>query len=171
MAARQRFGKYRGLKSLRTSPWDTKESLPLDYARVFAFENFRRCVACVDGGGSGICGSFGGKMLRGGPFPTGANPVSHQPTAAACRAHKRACEAASKAGAAGDAASVPCCTYVQLRVAAVPADVAARLMQRVAASRSEAEAAPPLTVFGLLQHECKLSVQVRHPGMPASVCV
>ncbi|EFN51500.1 hypothetical protein CHLNCDRAFT_37364 [Chlorella variabilis] len=112
--ARQRFDKYRGLKSFRTSPWDPRESLPQDYAHVFAFENFRR-------------------------------------------AHKRATEASLKAGAAGDAHGVPVGSYVQLRVAAVPADAAARVLQRVTASRQQAVA--PLVVFGLLHHECKLSVQ------------
>ncbi|KAI3916131.1 hypothetical protein MKW98_004572 [Papaver atlanticum] len=45
--AYKRFAKYRGLKSIRTSAWDPKESLPPDYARLFEFENFARTQKAV----------------------------------------------------------------------------------------------------------------------------
>lgn len=38
--ARYRFIKYRGLQSFRSSPWDPKENLPVEYASLVEVENY-----------------------------------------------------------------------------------------------------------------------------------
>ncbi|THH28749.1 hypothetical protein EUX98_g5448 [Antrodiella citrinella] len=45
--ARNRFQRYRGLRSFRTSPWDPFENLPRDYARIFQFEDYKRTERAV----------------------------------------------------------------------------------------------------------------------------
>ena len=45
--ARQRFMRYRGLASFRSSRWDPYESLPADYARIFQFHNIKATQKAV----------------------------------------------------------------------------------------------------------------------------
>ncbi|GAA96348.1 uncharacterized protein L969DRAFT_88796 [Mixia osmundae IAM 14324] len=94
--ARERFARYRGLKSFRTSPWDPYENLPRDYARCFMFQDYKQ--------------------------------MSRKITA-------RAMQDGVEPG-----------TRVTLHIASVPSYAA------------EQAAAKPFLVFGLLQHEHKMSV-------------
>ncbi|KAL1139180.1 hypothetical protein AAG570_009239 [Ranatra chinensis] len=64
LAARQRFMRYRGLSSFRTSPWDPKENLPLDYARIFQFQNFDRTRKYVLKSIEETSGALAGSYIR-----------------------------------------------------------------------------------------------------------
>jgi pre-rRNA-processing protein TSR1 len=127
--ARQRFGKYRGLKSFRTSKWDAKESLPLEYARVYAFENPKRTE----------------KRAKAAALRAGLKTVK-------MNLNSMDMDVDTNNSIIGGVADVG--DYVCLHIAAVPEDVATELVARVNTNT----AAPPLTVTGLLQHETKLSV-------------
>lgn len=39
--ARKRFQKYRGIKSLKNCDWDPYENLPIEYAKIFRFQNIQ----------------------------------------------------------------------------------------------------------------------------------
>eukprot|EP00743_Colponemidia_sp_Colp-15_P017859 GILK01022202.1.p1 GENE.GILK01022202.1~~GILK01022202.1.p1 ORF type:complete len:317 (+),score=26.63 GILK01022202.1:89-1039(+) len=42
MPARQRFSKYRGMKSFQTGKWDPAENLPLEYGHIYKLQGFKR---------------------------------------------------------------------------------------------------------------------------------
>ena len=111
--ARERFIKYRGLKSFRTSPWDPKESLPREYAKIFAFEN----------------------------------PV---------KAHKQAKTRLRALPGKAKEGIVMKGEYVKLVFSGIPEEKAQNLAQLFSASSSDRST--PYVLFGLLQHETKMSL-------------
>ncbi|CAO1616791.1 unnamed protein product [Sympodiomycopsis kandeliae] len=47
--ARQRFARYKGLASLRSSTWDAYEELPAEYSKIFQFDDWDRIKRAVEG--------------------------------------------------------------------------------------------------------------------------
>ena len=109
--ARRRFAKYRGLKSFRTTAWDKRESLPLEYSKIFAFQNPKR-------------------------------------------AHKRALKTHHEGVLSGY--GVESGVWVSIDVEDVEARHANEVLQRI--KDGAKGLAAPYVVFGLLEHETKMSV-------------
>jgi len=140
VAARERFARYRGIKSFRDSKWDAKESLPEEYGRIFQFESFRKAAK---------------RALRprlGEPLPAADVPVKE----AGKKIRKGEKPGAMESSAAMEEddpqganwASVG--TYVRVVLADVPLG-AAQLMRHLATSTG-------LCCTGLLKFETRLSV-------------
>ena len=133
VAARERFARYRGIKSFRDSKWDPKESLPEEYARIFQFESFRRAAK---------------RALRpkpDEPVPPGAGTkAAPAPTPSASAMD----EDGPPGGVGANWASAG--TYVRLVLADVPLG-AAQAMRALAASSG-------VCCTGLLRFETRLSV-------------
>eukprot|EP00798_Chlamydomonas_sp_ICE-L_P012458 gene12456-15663_t len=172
---RIRLQKYRGLKSFRSSKWDSKEWLPPDYSHVFAFENFQRthkraaeAVKKATSDDADPCSV---------PPGAGAFVVIHvinvSPEAAAkvlgkalSRTYTNPLVPLSCAGAfvvihvmnvSPEAATkVLESAYVVLHLINVSPEAAAKVLERVEAAKSGSFM--PLVAFSLMQHEGKLSV-------------
>lgn len=144
-SARVRFARYRGLKSVRTSTWDPKESLPQDYARLFQFEDFAMVQRLA--------------LERGKQAERAMKAELRRKTQAS---RSRAASMASSMEVEGDQASagslalpeefgsvgyVPSGVYVTLHIKDVPLQA---FQQRLLAG--------PLIMGALLKHENRLSV-------------
>ncbi|KAG7401871.1 ribosome biogenesis protein tsr1 [Phytophthora boehmeriae] len=150
--ARVRFARYRGMKSLRTSEWDPKESLPSDYARLFQFEDFAMVQRLALARGKDAERAMKDQLRR---------KSKAQQHASRSRASSMAMEdvedSASTASSSlasealpdefGEMGYVPSGVFVTLHLKSVPV---AKLQARIQAG--------PLIMGALLKHENRLSV-------------
>lgn len=153
MPARERFGRYRGLKSFRSSPWDARESLPREYARVFAFEDFARAraralAAAKAAGAPGDAHGAGNGAPVGSYVDVDLEVVLPKPIV-------------QEEGANDAAGSAAECSATHRAVA--PAPTASTLLAAAEAFASRVSRAwrgecPPPVATALLQHETRLSV-------------
>ncbi|KUF79469.1 Pre-rRNA-processing protein TSR1 [Phytophthora nicotianae] len=147
--ARVRFARYRGMKSLRTSAWDPKESLPSDYARLFQFEDFAMVQRLALARGKDAERAMKDQLRR---KSKSQQTRSRASSMAMEDVEDSASVASSLASEAlpnefGEMGYVPSGVYVTLHLKAVPV---AKLQARIQAG--------PLVMGALLKHENRLSV-------------
>ena len=142
--ARHRFQKYRGLKSMRTGEWDSKEMLPLEYGRIFSFRSFGQARARAQREADTLLVAEDGAPCSGGVTGANAMEAEHGP--------EGACVAPGR--------------YVRLLVANVPADRAQAVIEAVCGSEGVvavnggglAACREVLVGCALLNHESKACV-------------
>jgi len=166
--AKERFARYRALKSFRTSPWDPYESLPREYARIFKFANFAASHARVMSEMEEVEKAQNQKLL---------SALLPPPTAAAAKKvgeggmEVEAEEQQQQAPEEGEEENsllkgvVAAGTYVTLAIVGVSAAAWAQIQQQQQLQQC------PLNVFSLLRYENKVSVLhfniQKHPSFTA----
>lgn len=144
-SARVRFARYRGLKSLRTSTWDPKESLPQDYARLFQFEDFAMVQRLALERGKQAERAMKAELRR-------KNQASRSRASSMASAMEVEGDQSSVGGVSlpeefGSVGYVPSGVYVTLHIKDVPLQA---FQQRLEAG--------PLIMGALLKHENRLTV-------------
>ncbi len=168
--AKERFARYRALKSFRTSPWDPYESLPREYARIFKFQNFQASHSRVMAEVEDVEKALNQQLLSALLPPSSsfssssAAPAAKESDAMDCispPAHPQPPATPSSDALRGFVAPG---TYVALEITGVPAAAWATLQQ-------QQQQDLPLTVFSLLRYENKVSVLhfniQKHPSFDA----
>ena len=178
-----RLQKYRGLKSFRASPWDAGDGVPHHFSRLFAFENFARAkkltaqavvkaravrhpTSCTSLMCTAVLRLQAGRAAMSICGSSALSDSACQRTLCCLRfdilsvCARGLVWASLRAGhwcvqGQGDHL-VSVGTHVRVTLADVPGDAASAVCDRVGSFLLGC--APPLTAFGLLRHECKLSV-------------
>jgi pre-rRNA-processing protein TSR1 len=79
IAAKVRFQKYRGVRSLRTSSWDPYEELPLEFSRIIEFDNpeatFREGLSRFSEAAKSTQGKYCILYLTGGQWKGSTQPL------------------------------------------------------------------------------------------------
>jgi pre-rRNA-processing protein TSR1 len=163
--AKERFARYRALKSFRTSPWDPYESLPREYARIFKFSNFAASYARVMSEMEEVERAQNQKLLSVLlPPPTAA--VADKESDAGMEVEEREEQDQEKEKKSSLLKGVVAAgTYVTLEIVAVSAAAWAQIQQQ------QQQRQRPLSVFSLLRYENKVSVLhfniQKHPSFTA----
>eukprot|EP00624_Nannochloropsis_granulata_P000064 evm.model.NODE_10174_length_41657_cov_19.929615.11 len=147
--AKERFARYRALKSFRTSPWDPYESLPREYARIFKFSNFAASYARVMSEMEEVERAQNQKLLSVLlPPPTAA--VADKESDAGMEVEEREEQDQEKEKKSSLLKGVVAAgTYVTLEIVAVSAAAWAQIQQQ------QQQRQRPLSVFSLLRYENK----------------
>jgi len=161
--ARQRFARYRALRSFRTSPWHRHEALPPQYARIHAFQDFRQVQKAVLDEMAEAEKVQNRGILEGARTTKTKKRGRSKSTASSAVDDDAMLEAADDSAAADKAAIelddgeafVPVGTYVALEVVDIPE---AAIEAAVAAANGLRGTGVPLCISSLLPHENRLSV-------------